>query len=596
MDWGISIYKGVSNSTDGSAVGQLTSRLYLLIIALFVVARTSHVVAQTSTTSSTSVNYSRADPHPMSPRFLSPILGLLGPDLRYNQDTTPRIVGRWRLEKQNASAAISDVVRSITCRIDTSVPRRWVPWIQRGIEEWNAVLEEIGLRKAIVVYVDAEHKARAKIVVSRSAEGLQTLTPCEIIWGGTHPQNTFLGTTKVAPDSRTGEISSCTITLWGGALPWRQAFFELGATHLQESLALYAVPSRLLHAIMQHEMGHCLGLNHYIREGRYPLDSIRNANFVRRMSHTPSIMSYQWFNRVAQPKDSIPFEDMFAKIGPHDRWLIGLLYRPIPHAESPEAELPVLQRWQSAQDTAMYVRILTAPWSGINVGLDEARGAEYRIQRLAATVTQIIHEDTAQHLPWALDSLRTSALGWWQRWLRELCTVIGGSIGVHPYPRTARDARAVPYDSASQIYAMRSLINRLFFGQDPFIAAVFQRPAFDSIHDSFPDTTLIVFDMVPSGWEATVWQEHQRSITRYLIKRVKSATKDQPSLIPALCNELARVHRALAVAVRESGLDSRSRRAQIDTLSQIIGVPMRSATGVCARSMSPGSVEARHRQ
>ena len=66
---------------------------------------------------------------------------------------------------------------------------------------------------------------------------------------------------------------------------------------------------RLLEYVVAHEVGHTLGFQHNMKaSSQYPIDSVRNADFVRRMGHTPTLMDYSRFNYVAQPEDKIQCE------------------------------------------------------------------------------------------------------------------------------------------------------------------------------------------------------------------------------------------------------------------------------------------------
>lgn len=61
-----------------------------------------------------------------------------------------RYITRWRLEKKDPSAAISDPVTPITYYIDPATPTWLVPFIKRGVEQWQVAFEAAGFRKAIV--------------------------------------------------------------------------------------------------------------------------------------------------------------------------------------------------------------------------------------------------------------------------------------------------------------------------------------------------------------------------------------------------------------------------------------------------------------
>src|SRR2546426_10724811 len=53
-----------------------------------------------------------------------------------------RYVNRWRLEKKDPSAAVSDPVKPITYYLDRTIPLEWRPYVRDGILEWNRAFEE----------------------------------------------------------------------------------------------------------------------------------------------------------------------------------------------------------------------------------------------------------------------------------------------------------------------------------------------------------------------------------------------------------------------------------------------------------------------
>jgi hypothetical protein len=67
-------------------------------------------------------------------------------------------------------------------------------------------------------------------------------------------------------------------------------------------------------------------------------------------------MDYSRMNYVAQPEDHVPLCCIFPRVGPWDKYTIAWGYRPIPGANSPEAEKPTLERWIAVQDTVPWLR------------------------------------------------------------------------------------------------------------------------------------------------------------------------------------------------------------------------------------------------
>jgi hypothetical protein len=59
-------------------------------------------------------------------------------------------LNRWRLEKKDPAAALSEPVKPIVFYIDPATPARWVPYLKRAIEDWQPAFEEAGFKNAII--------------------------------------------------------------------------------------------------------------------------------------------------------------------------------------------------------------------------------------------------------------------------------------------------------------------------------------------------------------------------------------------------------------------------------------------------------------
>jgi hypothetical protein len=59
-------------------------------------------------------------------------------------------IQRFRLEKKDLNAEVSEPVQPIVFYLSTEVPEQWRPYIRRGIEDWQPLFEKAGFRKAIV--------------------------------------------------------------------------------------------------------------------------------------------------------------------------------------------------------------------------------------------------------------------------------------------------------------------------------------------------------------------------------------------------------------------------------------------------------------
>jgi len=93
---------------------------------------------------------------PMAPRLADARLGHftesftdLGSDLKANPRT--HYITRWRLEKKDPVAALSEPVKPIVFWLDKNIPPKYRPTITAGVLEWNKAFERIGFKDAIVV-------------------------------------------------------------------------------------------------------------------------------------------------------------------------------------------------------------------------------------------------------------------------------------------------------------------------------------------------------------------------------------------------------------------------------------------------------------
>lgn len=59
-------------------------------------------------------------------------------------------ITRFRLEKKNPNAAVSEPVKPIVFYVSREVPDVWRPFIKKGIKDWNVAFEQAGFKNAII--------------------------------------------------------------------------------------------------------------------------------------------------------------------------------------------------------------------------------------------------------------------------------------------------------------------------------------------------------------------------------------------------------------------------------------------------------------
>ena len=243
---------------------------------------------------------------PMQPRLFDERVGYFSvrmEDFSRPEHRVPerRYVTRWRLEKKDPNAAISEPVKPITYYVDPGTPAWLVPYVKRGIEKWQVAFEEAGFRKAIVAK-DAPSKAEDPDWSPEDARYSVIRWLPSTIENASGPH---------VHDPRTGEILESDIQMYHNVMNLQRAWYFTQAGPLDPRAKKLPLPDDLMGDLVEfvvaHEVGHTLGFQHNMKgSSEYPFDKLRDKEWLHTMGHTPSIMDYSRFNYVAQPEDNIP--------------------------------------------------------------------------------------------------------------------------------------------------------------------------------------------------------------------------------------------------------------------------------------------------
>jgi hypothetical protein len=305
---------------------------------------------------------------PMMPRLFDERVGYFTTSMMdYTRDEykaqRTQYIARWRLEKKNPTAALSDPVQPITYYIDSATPSKWVPWLIKGVEDWNQAFKEAGFTHAIV-------GKKAPTPQEDPTWSPEDVRHSVIRW---LPSTTENASGPHISDPRTGEILNADIQFYHNVMVLARDWYFTQVGPLDPRASKLPLPDdlmgRLLEYVVAHEVGHTLGFQHNMKaSSEYPFEKIRDKNWVHTMGHTPSIMDYSRFNYVAQPEDGIDPEDLIPRIGPYDIWATKWGYTPIPNAKTADEERPTLHTWAKEQDDKPYLRFSTANSAGSDPG------------------------------------------------------------------------------------------------------------------------------------------------------------------------------------------------------------------------------------
>jgi hypothetical protein len=167
----------------------------------------------------------------------------------------------------------------------------------------------------------------------------------------------------------------------------------------------------------------------------YDAAKVRDPQWVKTMSHTPTLMDYSRFNYVAQPEDGIAVEHLVPQIGPYDKWATMWGYKPIPGAKTPDEEKPTLDSWAREQDSKPWLRFSTANSRGSDPGenteavgdADAIVSTGLGIKNLHRVADMLLTATSRTGEPYDdLEELYGRMLGQWATELNHVTAIVGG--------------------------------------------------------------------------------------------------------------------------------------------------------------------------
>ncbi len=256
-----------------------------------------------------------------------------------------RYINRYRLEKKDPNAKVSEVVKPIVYYVAKEVPEEWREYVKQGIEDWQPAFEQAGFKNAII----------AKDAPDDPEWSPEDVRYSVVRWAAL-PIANALGPSVADP--RSGEIISAHVIMWHDILKLQQEWYFTQASASDPRGRKFPYSKELMGELMRfvvaHEVGHTLGLPHNGKSSAMIETALlRDKRWTAENGTCTSVMDYARFNYVAQPGDGAA---MIPKVGKYDKFAIEWGYMPINRARTPWDEQAELDKLASKQVTDRTLR------------------------------------------------------------------------------------------------------------------------------------------------------------------------------------------------------------------------------------------------
>lgn len=278
---------------------------------------------------------------PMKARLFDPRVGYF--TVGYTDfDSNPqgieykKLITRWRLEPKDEAAYLRGELvepkKPIVIYIDPATPKKWVPYLIQGVNDWQVAFEKAGFKNAIYAL---------EAPTDDPSWSLEDARHSAIVY---KPSDIPNASGPHINDPRTGEILETHINWYHNVMSLLRDWYMIQAGTIDEAARKMQLDDELMGQLIRfvssHEVGHTLGLRHNFGSSHtVPVEKLRDKVWVEANGHTPSIMDYARFNYVAQPEDGITRAGIFPRIGIYDKWSIEWGYRWLPQFQTPEDEV-----------------------------------------------------------------------------------------------------------------------------------------------------------------------------------------------------------------------------------------------------------------
>lgn len=359
------------------------------------------------------------------------------------------LIKRWRLEPKDEDmekykkGELVEPKKPIIFFIDPATPKKWVPYLIQGVNDWQVAFEKAGFKNAIL----------GKMAPTKEQDSTWSLEDARTSAIVYKPSDISNASGPSISDPRSGEIMESHINWYHNVMELIRNWYMIQAAPSDARARTMVFPDDLMGELIRfvsaHEVGHTLGLRHnFGSSSSVPVESLRNKKWVEENGHTPSIMDYARFNYVAQPEDNIPPTGLFARIGDYDKWAIEWGYRLFPEFKSPESEKAKLNQW-----TREKLKNRRFWWGDGESNQDDPRSqtedlsdnsvkaSEYGIKNLKRIVPELMKWTKQDNEDYTnLADIYNQVSGQFNRYINHVARNVGG---IYKTPRVVEDSEPV---------------------------------------------------------------------------------------------------------------------------------------------------------
>jgi uncharacterized protein DUF4953/uncharacterized protein DUF5117 len=313
-------------------------------------------------------SFSKLPEKPMVPRLGDDRTGYFLTVMKdFSRDTKEhffvRYANRWRLEKKDPSAALSEPVKPIVYYIDHTVPERYRDYVRQGVERWQKAYEAAGFKNAIIAkdapndpewdpedvrystirWITSSPPSFGAIGPSRVDPRTGEILDADILFEASIVQRRWRIHQTLMGNNPPASAEASSVAAWPGADPEHRCELQAGmagggalaqlAMAMNDAAAPMTGPlweqyigDMLIHTTM-HEVGHTLGLRHNFRSSMAtPMAKLHDKPWTAQNGLVASVMDYATPNIDYTSTHQGEYYSVWP--GTADAWMIRYGYAP----------------------------------------------------------------------------------------------------------------------------------------------------------------------------------------------------------------------------------------------------------------------------